>query len=235
MRYSGDSAFTSLSYRYGPYRPAADLPLETAYVSRPDYVSHSLAGSLSASLAERPSPFWSRLRTETSAAADLISGGSDTGQRVAAQQNLGFVLYSQSQPYTRLAAGISSGYEDYFGDDSSVDYEVFYRPEEVFQLGSYVTGQLYRSGGRETTVGLTGRLYGGLYQTALLDSGRGSTFELNSFRGAADLTAEVTQRAVAFQLGTSLSRVWDTEIDDDFYSIGVSLNVIVTNPSLLAQ
>ncbi len=237
LRYSGGPTFTSLSYRYGPYRPAADLPLETAFISRPEYLSHSVTGSLSASLAERPSPFWSRLRSDTSAAADFISGGSDTGQRVAAQQNLGFVLYSQSQPHTRLAAGISTGYEDFFGDDASVDYEVFYRPDEVFQLGSYVSGELYRSGGRETTLGVTGRLYGGLYQTELLHDSRPDPLELESgFRGAADITAEMTYRAVALQLGTSLSRVWDGATEsEDFYSIGVSLNLIVTNPSLLAQ
>ncbi|HKK48677.1 MAG TPA: hypothetical protein VJ932_06240, partial [Alkalispirochaeta sp.] len=74
-------------------------------------------------------------------------------------------------------------------------------------------------------------------QTQLFDDSRPDPFELESaVRGAADLTAEVTRRAVAFQLGTSVSRVWDGPTESqDFYSVGVSLNVIVTNPSLLAQ
>ncbi|MFW5695124.1 MAG: tetratricopeptide repeat protein [Alkalispirochaeta sp.] len=234
---SAGDTFASLSYRFGPYRPAADLPVETAFVSRPEFVSHSVNGTLSSRPAERPSPFWSRLRTETSGAADFISGGGSSGERVAAQQNLGFVLYSQSQPHTRLLSGLSVGYEDYFGDDTSVDYQVFYRPDEVLQVGGYVSGELYRSSGRDATVGVTGRVYGGLYQTQLFDDARPDPFELESaFRGAADLTAEVTRRAVAFQLGTAVSRVWDGATEsEDFYSVGVSLNVIVTNPSLLAQ
>jgi thioredoxin-like negative regulator of GroEL len=236
-RVSAGNTFTSLSYRYGPYRPAADLPMKTAFVSRPEFVAHSVNGALSTNLAEQPSPFWSRLRTQTSAAVDIISGGGSTGQRVAAQQNLGFVLYSETQPQTRLTGGLSASYEDYFGDDTSVDYQVFYQPDEVLQVGSYVSGELYRSSGRDASVGVTGRVYGGLYQTQLFDDSRPNPFELKSgFRGAADLTAEVTRRAVAFQLGTSLSRVWDGATDSqDFYSVGVSLNVIVSNPSLLAQ
>lgn len=85
------------------------------------------------------------------------------------------------------------------------------------------------------TAGVVGRVYGGLYQVQLFDPARPDPFALESaFRGAADLTLELTRRSVAFQVETSVSRVWDGAPDfPDFYSVGVAINAIVRNPGVL--
>jgi tetratricopeptide (TPR) repeat protein len=234
-RYAGGPAFLSLSYTYGPYRPAADLPLETALAVRPEYLSHTVGAGVSTDLAGSASPFWSRLRTSTGGSIDLISHGEEDAQRWTLQQDVQLALLARSEPYTRVAAGVSATFENYRNGEDGGSYDAFYRPDEVFQLGTHLGAELFRSISPEVTAGLIGRVYGGLYQTQLFDPGRPDLFELESgVRGAADLALELTRRDVAFQLGTSVSHVWDGDTDaEDYYSVGVTLTTIVRNPSLL--
>ena len=239
MQVSTPVSYLSATYRYGPYRPAEDVPVQTALASRPEFISHSVNATLSTNLQNRPSPFWSRLRTTSGGSVDLIRSDGSSGQRFVLQQDLDLTLLSRSQPFTRIATGVSMSFENFAnGGDLNAGgaYDVFYRPDEVLQLGGSLSSQLYRSAGRDTTVGLVARVYGGLYQQQLFDPGRPDPFALESaFRAAGDLTLELTRRSVAFQLASSVSRVWDGDAGArDFYSVGVALNAIVRNPSLLA-
>jgi hypothetical protein len=194
-----------------------------------------LGAGVSTDLGGRPSPFWSRLRTSTGGAIDLISDGEVDSQRWTLQQDVQFALLAQSQPFTRVSVGLAATFENYRNGQDTAAYDAFYRPDEVLQLGGQMGTEIFRSLSPEITAGLIGRIYGGLYQTELFDPGRPDPFELESgVRGAADLALELTRRDVAFQLGTSVSRVWDGDTDaEDYYSVGVTLTTIVRNPSLL--
>lgn len=230
-----DMVFLSLSYLYGPYRPALDTPSQTAMVTRPDFTSQAIGLNGTVNLQNMPSPVWSRLSTASVASVDLIAEDSNyQGTKYALQQDINVALLQRANPLSRIVLLTLAAWEDYSGDDSVW----YYQPVNVLQLGGGLQGQTYRPLASAMTWGLAGRFYTGWYRTQINDGT--DDIDVDGLKLEGTLTAELTRNDVAFQLSGTGSRVFymgakigDSEVQD-YYNIGVTLSVVVRNPRILA-
>jgi len=230
-----DALFLSLSYLYGPYRPALDTPSQTAMVTRPDFRSQAIGFNATVNLQNRPSPIWSRLSTASIASVDLIAEDTSyQGSKYALQQDLNVALLQRANPFSRISLQSLVAWENYSGEDSVW----YYQPVNVLQAGGGLRAQTYRPLATDMTWGLSGALYGGWYRTELNDGT--DDVPVDGLKLEGTLVGEITRNDVAFQLAGTGSRVFymGAEVGgatvQDYYNIGVTLSVVVRNPKILA-